>query len=516
MRNKLFLAIAVIAVSTNGSVAQTTPTWSGDIANIIYNNCTSCHRYGGIAPFPLSDFTSVSNNSASIVQQVTSKKMPPWKPDPNYRHFKGEKYLSQAQITKIENWVNAGKPFGNIANEPPLPTFVNGSVLQSIDQTINTPNYTINSAIDVYRTYVIHANNTQDKYLNTVEFLPGNGAAVHHIILFQDSTNVSNNLDIADPEPGFASNGTMQTSAGASYVALWAPGAGVYQLPHNMGIRIKPGTDFLVEVHYAPNNLGQTDSSTINIKYTTEPNIREVFVDPFMDWNFPSIVNGPLAIPANQTKTVKQRFTNSQDISVISVFPHMHKIGKSYKIYTTNFSNADTTKYLFIPDWNFHWQGFYTFQKIQKFAANQRLWGEAFYDNTTNNEDNPSSPPINVVAGEHTTDEMMVTFLAYTNYAVGDEEIVLDSNLFAAINEKEINISVSIYPNPCKDVLNINTPNSFNSKTVYKIVDVFGSVVNTGTLNNKNINTTALISGIYIVILNDENNKIAKLRFVKN
>jgi hypothetical protein len=35
----------------------------------------------------------------------------------------------------------------------------------------------------------------------------------------------------------------------------------------------------------------------------------------------------------------------------------------------------------------------------------------AYYDNSVNNPENPSNPPVNVRWGERTTDEMCLTFL---------------------------------------------------------------------------------------------------------
>ena len=497
-----FLGIALISLYLNREVkAQTTPTWSADVANIIYNNCSSCHRYGGLGTFSLMSYSETVSHSAQILDAVSTRKMPPWKPDPNYRHFKNETALSTSEISKIQQWIAGNTPQGNASQEPTPPTFNTNSQLQNIDQTIQTLNYTINSNIDVYRTFVIPSNTSVDRYLNEVEFIPGNNAVVHHIILFQDTSSVSNNLDVADPEPGFASNGTMQQSGAASYVALWAPGAGLFQLPPNMGIKIKAGADFLVEVHYAPNNLGQSDLSTINIKYTNGSNIREVKIDPVIDWGPSSLLNYPLQIPANQTKSFKQRWTNtSGDFSVLSIFPHMHKIGKSYKIYTTNLQGTDTTKYIYIPKWDFHWQGFYTFQKIQKLSLNQRLWGEAFYDNTTNNADNPSNPPVNVIAGEQTTNEMMITFLAYTQYQTGDENIVLDTVYFQSINKQALlNKPLELYPNPTHDEVYIKNINMYGNKYCFEIFDLAGNIVVSDRLITSKINVSEFAKGVYLL-----------------
>jgi len=488
-----------------------TPTWNNDVGSIFYAKCTSCHRTNGLGTFPIMSYNDVVSNIVNIDTAITNKVMPPWKPDPSYRHFKGETALKPEEINKIKQWIAGGMAQG-AGNAPTPPTFNSASQLSSVDATISTLNYTITSNTDQYRTYVIHSNNTTDKYLNTVELLPGNNAVVHHIILFQDTSNISYNLDVADPAPGFASNGTMQQSPNASYVSLWAPGAGLFKMPDNMGIKIPAGSDFLIEIHYAPGHINESDSSVINLKYTNAPNIREVLIANVMDWGPSCLINFPLTIPANQIKSYKQlRLNNSGDASVLAIFPHMHKIGRSYKVYTTNTQGTDTVGYINIPDWDFHWQGFYMFQKPQKFALNEKIWGEVLYDNTTNNPDNPSNPPVTVFAGEQTTDEMMITFLAYTPYQAGDENIILDSTILANTINVELPLNTTLlYPNPTNKILHVANANRFNN---YQIKTLEGrTVLNSNTFP---IDVSMLQSGAYLITLIGVDKKQVNGKFIK-
>ncbi len=426
------------------------PNWNQHIAPILYNHCASCHHSGGIGPFPLLTYAQTTGSAAAILDAVSAKRMPPWKADPAYRHLKGENVLTSAQKAKIQQWINLGMPEGPPNTAPPVPNFPSGSSLHVVDKTVYTGHFQITSPIDQYRTFVIPGDSIKANFLNKIEFVPGNQAVVHHIILFCDSTNFSRNLDQQDATPGFASNGLSQPSQAAQYLCVWAPGAGVYELPSNMGIRVPKNADYLVEIHYAPGSQFQWDSTTVNLQFTQGPSVRRVFVEPVMDW-VGSLLNGPLYIPANTTRSFTQRFVNNiQNFSVISVFPHMHRVGTSYKVWASPTANpSDSIPFLYIPKWSFHWQGFYTFQHIQKFSTGQTLWGKATFDNTVNNPDNPSSPPINVVAGEHTTDEMMVVFLAYANYQPGDENILLDSTLLSGIGPRAgEEMAANVYPNP--------------------------------------------------------------------
>ena len=74
------------------------------------------------------------------------------------------------------------------------------------------------------------------------------------------------------------------------------------------------------------------------------------------------------------------------------VFPHMHLIGKSISTYAV-LPNNDTAKLINIPDWDFEWQGSYSFPKMLKIPSATKIVGTATCDNTAGNPHNPNTPP---------------------------------------------------------------------------------------------------------------------------
>lgn len=482
---KKILTLIIIVCAADSGFAQT-PTWSDDVAKIIYNNCSSCHREGGIGPFALMSYEDAVANAYSISIQTASHLMPPWKANPNYVHFQDERILSDNDINTFSDWLAGGTPSGDLANAPEPPVFTSASQMQSIDQTLQLPTWTVTTDIDQYRSFVIPAGASAGKYLNQIEYMPGNSSIVHHIVIWADPTNISQLLDNADPLPGFESNGTMPSSPFASLIGAWAPGTGVFKLPSNMGISIQQNFDYVVEIHYAPGSLNKSDSTKINLKFTTEPQpaIREVFVDAVLQYFF-GMTDGPLFIPANTIKTFHEAYTlNGYDVSLIGVFPHMHKVGVSFKSWSLS-EDGDTTRLIDIPKWSFHWQGFYNYQKLVPIHDGDTFWGEAVYDNTLNNPDNPNNPPQNVAAGEHTTDEMMIGFFAYTGYEPGDENVVLDSSLVSGAAEVDADkFSLQLFPNPASDNLNVNISVISNGYLFYDVYDINGSLLKSLHANN--------------------------------
>jgi Secretion system C-terminal sorting domain/Copper type II ascorbate-dependent monooxygenase, N-terminal domain/Copper type II ascorbate-dependent monooxygenase, C-terminal domain len=479
-------------------------TWNGGVGKIIYNNCTNCHHEGGIGPFPILTYDDAKDRALSIKAHTQDRHMPPWKADPNYTHFIGERRLSDAEVNLIAEWVDNGTPLGTGVSPVP-PTIKLGSQLNRIDQSTTFPKYTVQLSTDDYRTFVMPTTHNSTKHVNAIEFLPSNASIVHHIILYHDPTSYSRNLDSLDPGPGYASNGTGAASPSAKLLGLWTPGAGIFYLPDNMGYELPVGTDLVLEVHYAPNSNAKTDSTQVNIKYTSNTPVRVITMDLPL-FHFPPVLQQPaLIIPANTVKEFSQRaVTPNTDISIVGIFPHMHLIGRSYTIFTTKAS--DTTKLIRIPDWDFHWQGFYTFQKLIKIPRQSILQGKAVYDNTLNNPHNPSNPPITVSSGENTKDEMMVAFIAYTPYQAGDENIILDSTLLSTGIKQTENLDIKIYPNPVNDFLTIELEEEINS---VKIISLDGRILLNKFSENK-IDVSTLSAGIYFVEIKTERSSYRK------
>ena len=71
-------------------------TFNRQIAPLVYQYCSSCHRPGEAAPFPLPTYDDVRRHAAQIVVVTRRRYMPPWLPQPGYGEFAGERRLSDA------------------------------------------------------------------------------------------------------------------------------------------------------------------------------------------------------------------------------------------------------------------------------------------------------------------------------------------------------------------------------------------------------------------------------------
>lgn len=460
MKKLLFILTSLFISGLSLKTHAQTPDWSSKIASIIYSNCSSCHHEGGIGPISLMTYYDAVNNASNIQSYVVAKKMPPWPPNKECSYpMAGDRSLSDEDINAINDWVNGGTPSGDLAQAPLPPTFNSNSQLDGIDQTVLLPGYSVQLATDEYRTFVIPSGFATTHYINQLEVIPGNDAIVHHVLFYYDPTSASHDKDLLDPLPGFSTNGANTPSASCVMIGGWAPGSQPAKLPANMAYEVPANSDFVVEVHFAPGSVGQSDSTKVNLKFCTQASPRLVKSEPVLFHYWPCI-NSPLNIPANTIKTFSEtslQFLYNGNYSLLAVAPHCHLIGKTWNVYMTSPDNMDTTQLLCIPDWDFHWQLGYGFHNLVQWnsGAGYTLRAEATYDNTSNNPNNPSNPPVAVSLGENTTDEMMVVFFAYLDYEPGDENIILAEPTGVDI-PKTAGLPLSLYPNPASDEVELS------------------------------------------------------------
>src|SRR5579871_3590992 len=102
------------------------PTYSKDIAPILFSKCVQCHRAGYIAPMQLETYKQVRPWAKSIAEQVSKRAMPPWFADPEHGKFRNDRHLSDREIQTLVSWVEAGAPKGDPKDMPPLPKLAEG------------------------------------------------------------------------------------------------------------------------------------------------------------------------------------------------------------------------------------------------------------------------------------------------------------------------------------------------------------------------------------------------------
>jgi len=481
--------------------------WADDIAPIVFTRCAHCHHEGGIAPFELLTYNDMESWASLMPHVIEENEMPPWPADPEYRHFANEDVLTDDEKQMFLDWLEDGLEPGDLNQAPLPPEFgANGSLLDTIDFTVAIEPYTLQTNLDEYRWFVVENPFNQIVFVNRIEVEPGLEHVVHHADLSYDLTGNSLENDLADPLPGF--NGSTGGPTYSFYMNAWQPGAFPMRFPEGWGMAVPPGGHFVVEIHYGPGGVLYTDSTIMNLQFVADPqNVRAVTSQWTLYDSPPVLLNGPLFIPANEIVTFNQEsMPLSNDISLISICPHMHFLGSSYKIWAIT-PDQEQINLVDVPHWDFHWQKYYVYPSPLRLPQGTVIYSEGVYDNTVDNHDNPNNPPVNVSKGLKTTDEMFLTFMTFADYQVGDEDINMEQLLELEYPEPEpVGLStndlkmVSVYPNPADDYLFIDWEQSVMASII--IYNVDGKQMHSGYYDRGAIDVSKLSAGLYTIEIN--------------
>ncbi len=161
------------------------PTFSHDIAPILYAHCVKCHHPGDIAPMSLVTYKEARPWAAAIKEAVVTRKMPPWKADPHYGEWSNDARLSDADIATITAWVDGPKLEGDPKDLPASPSFNDGWRLGKPDLVISIPPQKLDATgPDQYAYIDVPTHFTEDRWVVAAELRPGNRKVVHHAHVF--------------------------------------------------------------------------------------------------------------------------------------------------------------------------------------------------------------------------------------------------------------------------------------------------------------------------------------------
>lgn len=426
-------------------------TWSDNIASIVYNNCSVCHRPGESGPFPLMSYAD-ARKKAQLIRFVTQTGyMPPWPADPFYSHFVGERVLTEAEKQALKMWVDNNMPRGDSLKEPAAPVFYSGSYFGKPDLVIKAaePVKIKGDGNDVFLIMKFPYELSKDTIADIVEFVPHQRKLIHHVnghLISYDADRKFNYMQ------GIGVHSDTKAQLLDVYQNMHIPYTDklqphfptltpntVYYLPGYIppaypkevgGYRLKKNGAFLLNnIHYGPSNADLIDSSTINVFFRKKPIERSVLEMQLGTFGLRPI-DPEFIIPANEIKTFHTAYTLDKTISLLSVNPHMHLIGKTFWAFALN-PKGDTIPLIRINKWDFRWQYYYTFKHPLKLETGSTIHVYGSFDNTTNNPNNPFHPPQTITQGNgvesmKTSEEMFQFIFTFMSYKKGDEAIDLE------------------------------------------------------------------------------------------
>jgi len=395
---KTSLAVAgymMLAASAFGG----TPTFSRDVAPILYKNCVECHRPAAMAPMSLLTYEDARPWARAIKQKVVARQMPPWGADPSIGTFANDISLKQADVDTIAAWVDGGAPEGSRAELPQPPQFADG-------WSIGTPDYVFR----MQKPFTVPADGTvpyvyitvptrlkEDIWIKAVELKPTDRRVVHHII----STLVEGSGAAPDPEPKLARD-PSRTEIGGGLGGL-VPGRLYGEFDQGVARKIPAGADIVLQMHYTTIGQPVTDQTEIGVVLAKAPPATLRLEAGG------AIPNTQFAIPPgdpNYEVVGQQKF--DRDTFLYSLYPHMHVRGKD-ATYTIVYPDGREEIVLRVPKYDFNWQLSYKLAAPKFMPKGSTLKVTMHYDNSAANRYNPD-PTATVRWGEQTWEEMMLGY----------------------------------------------------------------------------------------------------------
>ena len=376
-------------------------TFDKDIAPIVYNNCSSCHRPGEAAPFSLLSYSDVAKRGKLIATVTKSRYMPPWKAEHSSFDFQDERRLSDGQIALIDQWVKDGMQEGNASDLPPAPKFASGWQLGEPDMIVELPvAFRVPAdGADIYRNIAISLGLTEDKWLTAIDMKPTARPVVHHVLYFADPTGKAHQRQDGE-QPGFGGIIPGPTAIG---VGGWAVGAQPHRQPEGLALKVPKGSDFIIQYHFHPDGKVENEKAKVGLYFAKEApkrTITGIQLPPSF-----GLFAGIDIPPGDKDFVVKDSFTLPADFDAVSVGAHAHYIATQMKM-TATLPSGEVLTLLSIKDWDFSWQDRYYFDHFITLPKGTKIDSEVHWNNSTDNPRNPSNPAIRVQWGEQTIDEM--------------------------------------------------------------------------------------------------------------
>ena len=79
---------AMLLAAAFSEVRAETPTFTKDVAPILWKNCAGCHRPGEVGPFSLLTYHDAAKRADFLADITAERRMPPWKAEPNFGNFR--------------------------------------------------------------------------------------------------------------------------------------------------------------------------------------------------------------------------------------------------------------------------------------------------------------------------------------------------------------------------------------------------------------------------------------------
>jgi len=425
----VFQSAAHAQVSFASSSDDAAFTYSADVASIIQENCTVCHRDGGIAPFPLVTYQDARRYARRIKDAVASRVMPPYYYDSDIgiQDLKEDWRLSQEDINTIVSWVDEGTPLGNADEIPEL------NLLDTDDWSLanlfgqpdllapSTPIDVPAAGLDMWHRPIVKIQGLpaggEERCIKALQVMPRGVAktVVHH---------ANSTFQLLQEDGSFEGSGDRATEYAMGKLGEIIPDGVCRVLPADAYIRW--------DIHMYPGGLGATavndmvEGNVVDLGIWLHPADYEYEFKQTL--SLYGIREGELVMPPNGTTMTQGFHSFDHPVRIDSFQPHGHLRLRSASLEIFYPETGRTEIISMISNWSATWHQSHLYEDdvAPLIPTGAVLVIKQWYDNTDGNPNNPDADQW-VDGGSRTADEMSHAWIALTHLdEEGYEELVED------------------------------------------------------------------------------------------
>src|SRR5215475_15682182 len=297
--------VAGLAAAMPATAAESTPTFSKDVAPIFYKSCIECHRATMFAPMSLTSYEDARPWLRSIKKRITERTMPPWGSEMPHGMFRNDPRLTDQEIQTIVSWIDGGAPKGDMTDMPKMPALADGWTIGKPDAVFSmTEEFKIPASGTIEYKYIrIPVNLPEDRWYTAVEIKPSARSHVHHIIAYTEPSSDQ------PTRPGSTFGPTNITGVSPNKPGLvFEPGVAKLLKAHH---------DIILQMHYTTNGKEAIDRTQVGFIFAKEPP-KQAHVTGLA-------AQARFLIPAGDPNAeVKAVSEVKQDMVMNSLTPHMH------------------------------------------------------------------------------------------------------------------------------------------------------------------------------------------------
>ena len=383
---------------TDGTEAATY-TYHADVAPVLQQHCVRCHQADGLGPGDFTDPDVVQALAPAMLGAIDAGRMPPPVADPDCQEYVGSEYLRLPDASRdvLATWLDEGQPLGDPADAP-APVVID-TELPDPDHVLTMPEPYAPTFSDAanpgneYRCFALDPGDAAGRYITALAPVVDAAALVHHVVLFTVPTADLSPEEL-DPQ-GFDCIDAMGTLGQTGMIAAWAPGMLPIEMPDGMGLQIPEGNRLVMQMHYFANG-GEGGAVTDQTAYAFElaDDASPALVVPVSHSDF---AIPPGAAAHTEGGTYRNR---GQELRLVGVFPHMHKLGTGFDMRISHEDGSETC--LVQGSYDFNNQLTYQWPETIDFGPGDVL----DFDCTWDNRDGDTT----VTYGERTDEEMCYFF----------------------------------------------------------------------------------------------------------